>query len=100
MKYILVSIILIIALILFYKSIEYFCKEVKKSKETTRNKYKYKIIYKNKAVTEGILEVKNMDVVYKCLMKGNFCQFSNKTKAFYWNINEIQEISVEKVDDK
>lgn len=74
---------------------------LKKKKEIKpRKQYKYKIIYKNKSVTEGIMEVENLDVVYNCLTKGNFCQFANGTKASYWNPDEILEISVEKVDDK
>lgn len=71
----------------------------KKNKEVKLNKYKYKIIYKNHNATEGILEVENMDKVYEVFMLNNFTQFKNGTKAYYYNKDEIQELSVEEVEE-
>lgn len=71
----------------------------KKNKDCKLNKYKYKIIYKNNNVTEGILEVENLDKAYEIFMLDNFTQLSHNTKAFYYNKSEIQEISIEKVEE-
>lgn len=71
----------------------------KKNNNIKLNKYKYKIIYKNHNITEGILETENLDKVYETFMLNNFTQMSNNTKAFYYNKNEIQEITVEKVEE-
>lgn len=69
-----------------------------KNKEAKLNKYKYKIIYKNNNITEGILEVENMDKVYETFMLNNFNLLTNGTKAYYYNKNEIQQLSVEEVE--
>ena len=71
----------------------------KKNKETKLYKYKYKIIYKNHNITEGTVEVENMDKVYEIFMLNNFTQFKSGTKAYYYNRDEIQELSIEKVEE-
>ncbi len=57
-------------------------------------KYKYKIIFKNKNEAEGIITARNLTGVYYILCKNKFTQVDNKTKAFYWNANEINMLEV------
>jgi len=71
----------------------------KKDKEVKLNKYKYKILYKNNTTTEGILEVENMDKVYEIFLLNNFNKLTNGTKAYYYNKNEILQLSVEEVEE-
>ena len=67
-------------------------REIFKKKMKT---YKYKIIFKNKNESEGIITAKNLSEVHRILCTNKFQQVENGTKAFYWNTNEINTIEVE-----
>ena len=63
-------------------------------KKQKNKEYKYKIIFKNKCESEGIIKAPNLNKVHEVLLTNKFQQVEDDTKGFYWNANEIETVEV------
>lgn len=63
-------------------------------KKPKNKEYKFKIIFKNKNESEGIIKAPNMKKVHEVLLTNKFQHVENDTRGFYWNINEIVTVEV------
>lgn len=62
-------------------------------------KYKFQIIYKNKAETTGTLTANNLQEVKEMLLDNNANFLNNNKNLVYYNNDEIQFCEVKKIED-
>ncbi len=79
--------------------------DIKKVIESTKKqnipnkKYKFHIIYKNKAETKGTLTANNLQEVKEMLLENNANFINQNKKIVYYNKDEIQFCEVEEIND-